>query len=63
MKFSTLLINQKDNTQKDKIMSEEELRPIVGDYVISRAVEHGETVTNIINNGQTYKMFIRLLKN
>lgn len=63
MKFSTLLINQKDNTQKDKIMSEEELRPIVGDYVISRAVEYGETVTNIINNGQTYKMFIRLLKN
>lgn len=63
MKFSTLLVNQKTNERKEKIFTEEELKKIVGDFVISRAIDRGETNTTIINNGQTYKMFIKYLKN
>lgn len=63
MKFSTLLVNQKTNERKEKIFTEEELKKIVGDFVISRAIDRGETNTTIINNGQTYKMYIKYLKN
>ena len=63
MKFSTLLVNQKTNERNEKIFTEEELKKIVGDFVISRAIDRGETNTTIINNGQTYKMYIKYLKN
>jgi len=63
MRFSCLLINEKTNDRKQKTYSKEELTAIVGDFVVSRAIDRSETNTTIINKGQTYKMLIKYLKN
>lgn len=64
MSYHCLLINQKTNERKELVYSnEEELVKIVGDYVVSRARELGQTSTTIINNGTTFKMLINYRPN
>lgn len=62
MKFFTVLTNTMTHERKDKEMTQQELTSIVGEYVVSRAVELGQTNTTIINKGQTYKMQIKAVK-
>ena len=64
MSYHCLLINQKTNERKELVYSnEEELVKIVGDYVVSRARELGQTSTTIINKGTTFKMLINYIPN
>jgi hypothetical protein len=64
MSYHCLLINQKTNERKELVYSnEEELVKIVGDYVVSRARELGQTSTTIINKGTTFKMLINYRPN
>ena len=63
MNFRCLWIRQTDNDQKQVTYTEEELTAIVGTYVVDRAIERGETNTTVINQGKTYKIFIKPLKN
>lgn len=63
MKFHCVLINQFDHSRKEKVFTKEELEAITGSYVTDRAKKLGETNTTIINNGTTYKMLIKYLKN
>lgn len=64
MSYHCLLINQKTNERKELVYSnEKELVKIVGDYVVSRARELGQTSTTIINSGTTFKMLINYRPN
>ena len=63
MRFSCLWIRPDDNKRIAKTYSKEELTAIVGDYVVSRAIERSETNTSVINQGRTWKIMIKYLKN
>lgn len=63
MQYQVLWIRKKDNARRQETLTENELIKIVGDYVLSRVDEFGQTTTNVVNGGQTYKLMIAKIKN
>ena len=62
MRFVICMINSLDGSRIDKELSEEELTKMVGQFIVSRAVERGQTNTTMIVKGQSYKMQIKAIK-
>lgn len=62
MRFVICMINSLDGSRIDKELSEEELTKMVGQFIVSRAVERGQTNTTMIVKGQSYKMQIKAVK-
>ena len=62
MKFVICMTSSLDGSRIDKELSEEELTKMVGQFIVSRAVERGQTNTTMIVKGQTYKMQIKAIK-
>jgi len=62
MRFVICMINSLDGSRIDKELSEEELTKMVGQFIVSRAKDVGQTNTTMIVKGQSYKMQIKAIK-
>lgn len=64
MSYFCLFINQETNERREvQYTNEEELIKIVGDNVVNRARELGQTSTTIINDNITFKVLINYRRN
>ena len=62
MRFVICMISSLDGSREDKELSEEELTKMVGSFIVSRAIDLGQTNTTMIVKGQSYKMQIKAIK-